>query len=160
LPLTADIFPVLLERLESKSATLFGGDAIDQGRLRQCLDAILPGLSAYLSDFSANSQARKARRAALPLTTDVRSTLDFLLPWGTAPHAGLTLPELARARRLLERVVFERLVRNKSPDALRMEGVPDIVRNEWRQPAELHQLAALRPVRQLGAVVTTDRCGM
>src|SRR5262249_34410888 len=53
---------------------------------------------------------------------------------------------LARARTLLERAVFELLVRDESPDALLMEGMPhvlqmkgmpDDVREEWRHTAAL-----------------------
>jgi hypothetical protein len=47
LPITKDIFPMLLERLMTKPAgvePLFLGDPVDQERLKRCLYAILPGL--------------------------------------------------------------------------------------------------------------------
>jgi hypothetical protein len=140
LPLTNEIFPLLLEglrtgkvRKSSDGGALFGGDAKDQKRLRECLQAILPGLD----DLIADSQDLDAWRDALPPITDVLATLDYFLLSTNAPDPKFTLSELARARMLLERAVFELLVRNESPDALGIVGVPDEVRNEWRQTAKV-----------------------
>ena len=73
------------------------------------------------------------------------SAVDYLLLSANAPGSDFTLSELARARMLLERAVFELLVRNESPDALGMEGVPDTVLAEWRQNAELRLLPQRSP---------------
>jgi hypothetical protein len=154
LPITKDIFPKLLERLNSKPPSeepLFGGNAIDQKRLKRCLEAILPGLS----DFSTASQSRDAWSDKLPPITDVLSAVDYFLLSENAPSSDYTLSELAQARLLLERAVFELLVRNESPDTLQMEGVPDVVHDEWQQTAK-HRFLPPRPAqyeRELGRTV-------
>jgi hypothetical protein len=118
LPVTAQIFPGILERLTGKPPSLLGGDAVGQGRLRRCLNAILPGLS----EFTVGSHDRYAWRDRLPPITDVLSAIDYLLLSGKPPAPDLTLSELAQGRILLERSIFELLVRNEGPGALRMEG--------------------------------------
>jgi hypothetical protein len=48
LPITREIFPMLLDRLMSQppgDKPLFGGDTADQKCLKRCLDGILPGLN-------------------------------------------------------------------------------------------------------------------
>jgi len=136
LPMTADIFPLLLQRLLSKEPggePLFGSDAVDRERLSTCLNTLLPGLA----DFTNKPQDHSAWRDKLLPITDVLSTIDYLLLSSNAPAPDFTVPELARARALIERAIFELLVRTESPDTLRMEGVPDVVRDEWRRTAEL-----------------------
>jgi NAD-dependent SIR2 family protein deacetylase len=147
LPITSDIFPMLIERLMSQppsDAPLFGGDAIDRHCLKRCLDAILPGLT----DLAASLPNREAWRETFPPITDVLSTVDYSLLSASAPSPDFTLSELARGRMLLERAVFELLVRNESPDALHMEGMPETVADEWRQTGEL-QLLPQRPHKYL-----------
>jgi hypothetical protein len=135
LPLTKDIFPLLLAGLTADSTSpqpLFGGDAVDQQCLKRCLEAMLPGLK----DVPADPMARAAWRDTLPPITDVLSAMAYLLLSANTPRPDVTLSELSHARMLLERAVFELLVRNESPDALHMEGVPDVVQDEWRETAQ------------------------
>ena len=99
---------------------------------------ILPGLKF--------ASGRGARSGTLPLITDVLSAIDHFLISGNAPSPDFTLSRLARVRTLLERALFELLVRNESPDALRME-MPEGVRREWQHMAELGLLPQ-RPLDQ------------
>src|SRR5262245_34310662 len=96
---------------------LFGDDARDRELLRRCLQAVLPGLSELSPDA-----ADLALRGRLPLITDVLSVVDHLLLSQNAPGPALSLAELRRGRLLIERAVFELLVRGESPDGPRMEG--------------------------------------
>jgi hypothetical protein len=161
LPLTGEILPMLLTRLMSKTSSdqpLFGGDNVDQSELRRCLRVILPGLR-----FVSGSKGRSARPGTLPLITDVLSAIDHFLISANAPGPGFTLYRLARARTLLERAVFELLVRNENadalqmegmPNALQMEGMPDDVRKEWHQTATLGLLPQ-RPADQYSEIQRT-----
>lgn len=74
------------------------------------------------------------------------SAVDYFLLSGNAPNADNTLSELVQARLLLERAVFELLVRNEGPDTLQMEGVPDVVNDEWQQTAK-HRFLPTRPAQ-------------
>jgi NAD-dependent SIR2 family protein deacetylase len=141
LPVTQDIFPILHERLYAEPAPLFGGDATDQDHLKRCLEAILPGLC----DVDVDPQGRDARRDTLPAITDVLSAIDYHLVAANAPSPNVTVSELARGRLLLERAVFELLVRNESSDALNMEGIPEDVRAEWQQTATFELLPRRPP---------------
>src|SRR6516162_451291 len=135
------ILPQLLTRLSGKRSPdqpLFGGDKVDQRALKRCLRVILPGLKF--------ASGRGARSGTLPLITDVLSAIDHFLISGNAPSPDFTLSRLARVRTLLERALFELLVRNESPDALRME-MPEGVRREWQHMAELGLLPQ-RPLDQ------------
>src|SRR5215468_1469425 len=111
LPLTNEIFPSIVERLldESGHVALFGGDTIIQERLKRCLSAILPGWNA----FASHSQNRRAWRDTLPPITDLLSAVDYLLLSANAPGPDFSRSELALARVLLERAMFELLVRNE-----------------------------------------------
>jgi NAD-dependent SIR2 family protein deacetylase len=122
LPLTREIFPKVLRRLKSKA--LFGRNRVDQARLKRCLQAILPGLGETAGDAKESDEL-------LPPITDVLSTLDYFLVTSNAPRRGLTLSELSRARLLLERALFELLVRKD--DSIRMKDVPKGVEGEWRE---------------------------
>jgi NAD-dependent SIR2 family protein deacetylase len=135
LPLTNEILPALLERLvlePPEGEPLFGGDPDDQQLLKRCLGAILPGLGGIPA---GPKEKRDAWRDGLPLITDVLSAVDYLLLSENAPDPDFSRQELARARVLLERALFELLVRNESPDALPMEGIPGDVRSEWQETA-------------------------
>src|SRR5215471_8635700 len=122
LPLTNEILPRVLERLRDRS--LFRDDADNRDRLERCLGAILPGLD--IRDVLNQELWQKT----LPSVTDVLSGIDYLLQSSNAPMPQFGLDELACGRRLLERAIFELLVQNE-PDVLRMEGVPETVREEW-----------------------------
>ena len=131
LPLTADVFPTLLRGLFDKrfgGEALFGNDAVDRERLKTCLNNLLPGLSKFVD----RAEDYNAWRNKLPLITDVLSTIDYLLLSSNSPTPELSIPNLGRARVLIERAIFELLVRIDGPDTLRMEHVPDAVRHEWR----------------------------
>jgi hypothetical protein len=139
LPLTNEIFPALLQRLKHDSADvaeLFRGSRRATEHLNRCLEAILPGLR----DFVATSGDRARWAESLPPITDVLSAIDCFLLSGNSPGAGLSPQDVDRARRLLERAIFELLVANVGPDALGMEGVPDAVSDEWRKAAALRVL--------------------
>jgi hypothetical protein len=126
LPLTNEIFPRLLEKLMPEPTAwppLFRDDQDARECLRRCLAAFLPGLSEVIS----GSQDRAPWEKLLPPITDVLSTLDHALLSGNSPGPDFTSFEIATARTLLERAVFELLVRNEEPDALGMKGVPDAV---------------------------------
>jgi hypothetical protein len=142
LPLTNEIFPSIVEQLldESGQEVLFGGDIAIQERLKRCLSAILPGWNA----FASHAQNRRVWRDTLPPITDLLSAIDYLLLSANAPGPDFSRPELALARVLLERAMFELLVRNESPDTLQMEGVPGALHDAWRQTAEA-RLLPLRP---------------
>jgi hypothetical protein len=140
LPITKDIFPMLLERLMTKATgvqPLFLGDPVDQERLKRCLYAILPGLS----DLAAAPENRDTWIESLPLITDVLSAVDYSLLTANAPDPDFALSELAQARTLLERAIFELLVRNEDLDSLHMKDVPDVVQAELQQTAKLPFLA-------------------
>jgi hypothetical protein len=137
LPLTNEILPQVMERLVASSSEddrLFGGDQIDQERLTDCLNVILPGLKRY----AAANPERQTWRMALPPITDVLSALDYLMLSGNAPAPHFPGSDLIRGRLLFERAVFELLVRTEGADIMSMEGVPDAVRKEWQHTAELH----------------------
>jgi hypothetical protein len=162
LPLTNEILPRIIERLmgwSQEQISLFGGDPTDQGNLKRCLMAILPGLDEILAD------KRQECLPHLPLITDVFSVVDYLLLSGDAPERNFALAELSNARVLLERAVFELLVRSESPETLKMRDVPDVVSKEWRRTSEL-QLLPRRPpeyetrhrtVDWIKALAPTDR---
>ncbi len=136
LPMTAEIFPKMLQRLLGKDPEgkrLFNGDTEDSGRLLACLHALLPGLAG----FTARSRDVATWKDDLLPITDVLSTIDYLLLTSNSPAPGLSLSELERARKLIERAIFELLVRNESPDSLGMADIPDVVRKEWDQTSEL-----------------------
>lgn len=150
IPLTAEIFPDIVERLWSKSTRkkrLFMGDAIDQERLKTCLNRVLPGLS----EPPADKKQRKGWYKSLPLVTDVLSAIDYLLLSANAPHPNLSLPALTQARVLLERAVFELLVRNESPMTFSGD-IPDAVRKEWDRTAELDILDERRSAENQSAL--------
>jgi hypothetical protein len=113
---------------------LFGGDPTDQKDLKRCLMAILPGLDEILAE------KRQKSLPHLPPITDVLSAIDYLLLSGDAPAPKFTLVELTKARVLLERAVFELLVRSESPETLKIRDVPDVVSKEWRRTAEMQLL--------------------
>jgi hypothetical protein len=118
LPLTNDIFPQSLERLAAKS--LYRGDAVDLERLRRCFLAFLPGIFAP-----------GAPRDVLPPITDLLSLVDYFLLSGNAPDIGVSRSELARARTLIDRAVFELLVLRGDGDGdFEMIGEDDQAR-EW-----------------------------
>jgi NAD-dependent SIR2 family protein deacetylase len=142
LPLTGDILPQLLSRLSSEKSPdppLFGGDKDDQRELKHCLRVILPGLK-----FASGPKDHGAQSDTLPSITDVLSAIDYFLVSANAPSPDFTLSRLARARTLLERAVFELLVRNENPDALNME-MPEVVHREWDHTAKLGLLPQRPP---------------
>jgi hypothetical protein len=152
LPITSDIFPMLLNRLVGEPTDgepLFGGDPIDRDRLKRCLYAILPGLDEVV----ASAKERDSWVNSLPLITDVLSAVDFFLLSASAPIPGLPLSELAQARTLLERAIFELLVRNETPDAISMAGMPEMVFLEWQRTAKRTVL----PTRSVDYEVERDR---
>ena len=130
LPLTDDILPGILRGLHQN--TLFGDDAASRTSLHRCLTALLPGLKVE----SAPASSSDAK--LLPPITDVISTLDHLLQTSNSPVPDLVLADLVRGRTLLERAIFEQLVRQESPKSLRLEGVPDAVLHEWGETAARH----------------------
>lgn len=123
LPLTDDILPGILRGLDRK--TLFGDDFASRASLQRCLTALLPGLKLDVAPVAGGSTK------LLPPITDVISTIDHLLQTSNSPVPDLVLPDLLRGRTLLERAIFEQLVRQVSPESLRLEGVPTSLLHEW-----------------------------
>jgi NAD-dependent SIR2 family protein deacetylase len=123
LPLTSGILPGILTRIHDK--TLFADDDEDRDALMEGLQTVLPGLGALVQPFT------KEMTTTLPNVTDVLSSLDHLAQQNSAPGPEFRVTSLPRVRRLLERAIFELLVRQEAPDALHMEGVPGYVLKEW-----------------------------
>ena len=143
LPLTNEVLWQLLERLQTPSLDgrlLFGDDADARMHFGRCLNAVLPGLPKP----GASPDTIESWRNRLPPVTDVLSAIDHFLQSGIVPDLEFSLPDLLRARALLERGIFELLVRNEDPDTLQMKDVPDVVSEEWRQTSH-RQLLPLRP---------------
>ena len=145
LPLTQDILPMLVDRLtkpaDAGEPPLFGGDEEDRKRLRRCLETILPGLD----EFIRGTSDPRVRRDALPMITDVLSALDYFLLSANAPSPDFSIPDLVRARSLVERAIFELVVRIQSSDTIDMSGVPDAVNREWQHTAKLRPFQARAP---------------
>jgi hypothetical protein len=135
LPLSNELLAEILTRLGNE--TLFQGDAEAAKTVRACLGAIWPGFDVR----SAGKRIPVGDSARLPSITDLLSTIDYLLSTGNAPGPAIDLALLSRARTLLERAIFEVLVRMEHPDALRMEGVPAAVGEEWENTYARHVLA-------------------
>jgi hypothetical protein len=90
------------------------------------------------------------------LITDVLSVVDYLLLSANTPGPALSLAELRRGRLLIERAVFELLVRAESPDAPRMEGIPDSQRVAWEPNATLQLLSQRSPEHDAELQQTVD----
>lgn len=135
LPLTNEILPAVLTRLRDKS--LFSGDYDDIEHLRQCLSAVLPGLDEMMKLVSDAELLQKP----VPPITDLLSSIDFLLRSANVPMPQFELEGLSRGRTLLERAIFELLVRHDDPTNLQMEGMPDAVREEWKGTFEREVLS-------------------
>src|SRR6185436_11780976 len=114
LPVTASLFPLLLRRLmklDPGIEPLFGTDEAARKHLDGCLRELFPGLA----EFIEKSQDEKVWREKLIPITDILSTIDYLLLSSNSPTPDYTVADLARARALLERGIFELLVRSESP---------------------------------------------
>jgi hypothetical protein len=127
LPLTSEILPRLISGVENP-ATLLTDDPDGRTRLLEGLGRLLPGLA------QTRRENPNGWPALLPLITDVLSTIDHLARQASAAAPNLGPADLPRLRRLLERAIFELLVRqdqNAAETVLRTEGLPDSVRKEW-----------------------------
>jgi hypothetical protein len=122
LPMTTDILPGILRGLQKQ--TLFGDDAPSRGALLACLTGILPGLEG-LMDKPLDE------RRELPPVTDVISAIDHHLLTANTPLPDLKLSDLVRGRNLLERAIFEQLVRYDPSEPLALADVPESVLKEW-----------------------------
>lgn len=125
LPLANEIIPRVLMLLRKKQ--LFNGNlaAIDQ--LTRCLQAVLPGLNEMMNSASDEELWRKP----IPPVTELLSSIDFLIRSTNAPIPKFGHEDLSRGRTLLERAIFEFLVRIEESAELRMKDMPDRVRREW-----------------------------
>lgn len=139
LPLASEIIPKILTRLRNK--TLFDGDIAAIERFHRCLWAVLPGLNEMMNGVSDEELLRKP----IPPVTDLLSSIDFLVRSTNAPMPKFGLEDLSQGRALLERAMFELLVRNEEPTKLRMEGIPDAVRREWNKTARRNLLPQRPP---------------
>jgi hypothetical protein len=127
LPLTSEILPRLISGIETP-ATVLTDDPVGRTRLLEGLGLLLPGLARTRVE-DPDGWAK-----LLPLITDVLSSIDHLARQNSAAAPNVGPADLPRVRRLLERAIFELLVRQDpkaSADVVRMEGVPDTVRKEW-----------------------------
>lgn len=138
LPLTNEILPAVLTRL--RNGDLFSGDNNDIVHLRQCLNAVLPGLDEMMKTVSGAELLEKP----VPPITDLLSSIDFLLRSANAAMPNFGLEALSRGRTLLERAIFELLVRNDEPANRQMEEIPDAVREEWKGTSE-REILSRRP---------------
>jgi hypothetical protein len=103
LPLTNDILPGIVKGLQDE--TLFGNDASSRLSLRASFTAMLPGLG------SAFAHPPGISMEALPPITDVISGSDHLLLTSNSPLPDLEMSDLLRGRGLLDRAIFEQVVR-------------------------------------------------
>ena len=139
LPLTNEIVPMVLKGLRNR--TLFDDDSAARERLNRCLLAVLPGLNEMIKDVSDEELSRKP----IPLITDLLTSIDFLVRSTNAPIPKFGLEDLSRGRTLLERAMFELLVRIEQTAELRMKDMPDRVRREWDTTVNLHLLPQRPP---------------
>ncbi|CUS38277.1 conserved hypothetical protein [Candidatus Nitrospira nitrosa] len=139
LPLANEIIPKILTRLRKN--TLFAGNVTAIEQLNRCLQAVLPGLSEMMNSASDEELLHKP----IPPVTDLLSSIDFLLRSTNAPIPKFGLEDLSQGRTLLERAIFELLVRNEEPTRLRMKDMPDRVRTEWDTTTKLNLLSQRLP---------------
>lgn len=105
LPLTNEIIPMILTRMRDK--TLFDGNLTALEQLNRCFRAVLPGLKEIMTGASDEELLRKP----IPALTDILSSIDFLVRSTNAPIPKFGHEDLSRGRKLLERAMFELLVR-------------------------------------------------
>lgn len=139
LPLTNEIIPMVLTRMRNK--TLFDGNLTAIEQLNRCFPAVLPGLNEIMTGASDEELLRKP----IPALTDILSSIDFLVRSTNAPIPKFGLEDLSRGRKLLERAMFELLVRIEKSAELRMRDMPDRVRSEWDTTVNLNLLPQRPP---------------
>lgn len=122
LPMTSDILPGILRGLQKE--TLFGDDAPSRAALLACLTGILPGLGPLMVNPLKPG-------LELPPVTDVISAIDHHLLTANTPLPDLKLSDLVKGRGLLERAIFEQLVRYDPSEPLALADVPEGVLKEW-----------------------------
>jgi NAD-dependent SIR2 family protein deacetylase len=140
-PLTAEIFPWILDRIED--GKLFKHESGLRSELKDLLTALLPGKHLWRAHLTSDDWKQRfpwiaedaapefrdaEHRKSLPWITDVLSLLDHLAIYSNALSPKLGPLELVRARSLLERGIFESLERTYSnPDF----DLPETIKKEW-----------------------------
>jgi len=101
-PLTYEILPLIVERLNDKS--LFNGQDDKRVLMHHLFDFMFPACRGIADGGGALWQSQ------LPLITDVLSLLDHMRNDGVAGMPGFGPREIAQAREALEQAIFEVLV--------------------------------------------------
>lgn len=130
LPLANEIIPKVLTDLREKK--LFNGHLASIEQLTRCLQAVLPGLN----DMMTSASNKQWEHKPIPPVTELLSSIDFLIRSTNAPIPKFGHEDLSRGRTLLERAIFEFLVRMEQSAELRMKDVPARVRDVWDTIAE------------------------
>jgi hypothetical protein len=110
-PLTKGILPWVLKSISNN--TLFGNESLRRTELKELINVIMPGLEQWQAGTSSSGESE-----GLPLITDVLSLIDHLALNSNAASASLSSAKLTMLRKLLERAIFEALVRDYSVNAL------------------------------------------
>lgn len=139
LPLASEIFPKILTDLREKK--LFKGNLASIHQLARCLQAVLPGLN----DIMTTTSNAEWQQKPVPPVTELLSSIDFLIRSTNAAIPKFGHEDLSRGRTLLERAIFEFLVRMEESAELRMKDVPSHVRGVWDTIAERDLLPKREP---------------
>ena len=115
LPLTNEIFPLILEGIEKTS--LFGKNREERSYLERFINRLLPGIG-------------KVKKNELPVITEILSLLDHIIINGNTLWIEKDKISVLYYRRLLERAIIEVL---DLPHLYYAEGIPHVLRavSKW-----------------------------